>query len=179
LNIRDLDPMKLINTGVRYAVEIKIADTVLETVTGILGSNQPLIDIINYLDLLANEKEMELVGVSNYDRLMQVFHQILDLNLDDVKANKKGKNVYKRNPEATVIGKIVKIKKTNSQTKRALEVYDALGRGFYKKSTRKILPIFLGMGRRRSYENLCEDLTLNGKLDDKGKHTPKYQYFRM
>lgn len=162
-----LDPFKLLDGG--YVLQLSLIENAAlkaERACALLAPDK-VDSTLEYFHALAGRTGFIPEGELVNRRLGEVQSRLVLLNLEDVELRRKGKNLYKTDPAATVLGKIVaRFKKREASESPAYvrDVYDDLGRELYR--ARSALPhfLFFKSPRRAAYDALIVELLKNGEL---------------
>lgn len=163
LTISNIDPMTLINGQLKATVVLVLGDTVLEQKEMIIMSKNRTKDLVSYYAQIANGRGYIPSSSNQEDRLAQVASSVKTTNHDELQAHRKGDNIWKHNPDITVVGQLRLAKSLGNLTEDGKRNYDALARQMW--TDKKILRSFLGIQpKRKAFKGILEQLTISGKL---------------
>jgi len=160
-----LDPLELIKGRKEGVVTLRHNSSVLETIPVVLQSSNKTEDTISYFDQLANDKGTVPSNTAYTDRVEEVKTYLAKINSSEVDTNSKrgGRNMYRKDPESTVVGKIARTFTQSEQSDVSKDRYDSLAKIAIKE--RKKFKSFLGIAPKRShYTKLVRVFAKNKKL---------------
>lgn len=155
LHFTAVDPLDLIHSQIQVSVVLKMgdlhSDQTIETVA-IGDVNEALVD---YFNGLANNRAFSPISKGRDRQIDLVTEELVSENNEETRALKKGKNQFKKNPDSTIVGDLVKTFEANVQTSDAKNRYHKLAVALWP--ARKNLKNFLFFGgKRKSYEKLLQ-----------------------
>jgi hypothetical protein len=161
LSFTNIDPMILINQSVPMKMIVTMNDFVMDVREITVRSTSPKEDLIGYFNELANDRGFVPSSISREDQTTKVMRQIVEADDRETKGNRSvfEKNIYKREPQTTLIGKILSQMKSSAQTQNARNVYDQLAKELWPH--RKNFRRWLGMiksGKQIRWEKMCKQL---------------------
>jgi len=165
LSYTGLDPLELITGEAVAVVSLKHNDTVLDTREIKLGSSSRVEDLVSYFDQVANGKGTLASGVSAAERTEELKRILASWNSSEVDRNsgRGGHNMYRKEPETTIVGKLARTFTASVQSESAKEQYDLLAKVLIKE--REKFKSFIGIAPKRShYTDLVRTFSKNKKL---------------
>ncbi len=165
LPFANLDPLALIAGGIEATVVVAMNGAPADGATLRLAPANKDVELVKYFDLLANGRGLVPPGMNRDDRLNEVRGTIVRINDDETKRYRSGRNLYKHEPQTTMIGKVVHQFRGASagMPSGVREEYHDLGKKMWpsRKNLRKFL--FIRGPKRKAYENMCKSLSKSGK----------------
>ncbi len=165
LSFNGLDPLALITSQATAVVTLKHNDSVLDTREISLTSGNRVEDLVSYFDQLANDKGTVPSGIGANDRVEEVRKLVTSWNSSEVDKNSSrgGTNMYRKDPESTIVGKLARNFRAGTQSEVAKDRYDTLAKVVIKERSK--FKSFLGIAPKKShYTDIVREFAKNKKL---------------
>lgn len=157
LDIDGLDPLALIDGEIALKVYVYRGDLQLDELPVRTEVASPFDALIGYYDRLANQKGYVPASTDFERQIAEVQSRLVHANRENVEDHRKGRNVFKKRPYTTVIGKIVAEYEAHAQSEKANRQYATLKNALREHRARLKNFLFFG-GKKRSYDRLLERL---------------------
>lgn len=163
LQLTNIDPMTLINGQIKAKIVLLMGEKILETKELVISSKNRTKDLVNYYAQVANGRGYIPSNSNQEDRLGQVAASVKTTNHDELQAHRKGENIWKHNPDSTLVGQLRLAKALGNNSEEAKRSFDQLAHAMWKD--KKVLRSFLGIApKRKAFKHILEDITISGKL---------------
>lgn len=155
LSFSNVDPMDLISGRVKASVILSMGDSAADQAEVALSIPNVDAALASYFNVLANGRGFVPVGASTESQIDEVRQTIVGNNQAETKNLKKGPNVYKKTPDATIPGMLAKSFEATTQSPASRDAYDVLAKAMWP--ARKNLKNFLFFGgKKKSYDQLVQ-----------------------
>jgi hypothetical protein len=151
LNFSGVDPLTIINSGMTAYLSVKHNDKEVESIQLKLGSANQDVDLVSYFDAVANSRGFVPSTSSEEDRSAELINALGKKNADEVSrnSNRGGRNMYRKSPESTIVGKLAAKYSSTEQSEQAKERYDRLARIVIKERSK--FKSFLGIAPKKNH----------------------------
>jgi hypothetical protein len=157
LDFSRVDPLEILAGRVRIEAKVLLGETPMDVASQTLEVKNRNEAIASYFNALAREEGMVPAGTSLEAQIGAISALIVSENLEEVQSNSRGRNVFKKDPDSLLIGKLVTIREATTQTATSRAQYAKLAKALApaRKNLRNFL--FFG-GKRKSYDRLVSRL---------------------
>lgn len=165
LTFSNIDPLELIRRNVNALITVSMNGSILDQAGVELTVDDPELELARYFTQVANGRGLVPAGVSRENRLSDLRLSLSRINEEETRSMRKnGPNLWKKDPGATMVGKLVELKTSTDQSEAAVKQFDQLAKQLWE--ARKNLPkfLFIKSGKRGAYEGLVKRLSKSGKL---------------
>ncbi len=165
LSFTGLDPLELITGQANAIVTLKHNDSILDTRELVLASGNRVEDLLAYFDQLANDKGTVPSGIGSNERVEEVRKLAASWNSSEVDKNSSrgGTNMYRKDPESTIVGKLARNFRAGTQSEVSKDRYDTLAKVVIKERSK--FKSFIRIAPKRShYTKLVREFSKNKKL---------------
>jgi hypothetical protein len=165
LQFSGIDPLTLINSSVKATVTLKHNGRELDTYTQDLAAEKRTDALVSYFTEASNSKAFIPDFLSEDNRVEALINQLAIANGNEVATHSKrgGYNIYRKDPEATVVGKLASSFEKTIQNEKAKDRFDSLAKITIKE--RKKFKRFLFWAPKQShYTDLVRKFSKNKKL---------------
>lgn len=153
LNFTQIDPIDLIHSQIKASVILRMGTLNSDQTSEVIAIGDANEALVDYFNGLANNKAFTPIQKGRDHQIDLVSEELVSENNEETRELKKGKNQFKKNPDSTIIGDLVKTFETNVQSSDAKNRYNTLAKALWP--ARKNLKNFLFFGgKRKSYEKL-------------------------
>ena len=162
-----VDPLDIINGTVAAKAVVMMNGKAIEQSSGSVTVSNPTADLAAYFNALVNGAGFVPASTDRDNRIASVTNTLTKNNEKDVQYYRRAvdENVWKDAPTTTTLGELVDQFHATAQSADAKLKYDALAQTMWasRKEFRRVLFIFKS-GKRKLYDALVQELSLNGKL---------------
>ena len=159
IDVSGLDPYALLTSNLSGQLELKLGDQQIESRNVSLGSNNRINDSIEYFDQLANGNGVIPTGIGAGTQTQKVLELLVNHNDSETDRNsgRGGSNMYRKDANSTVVGKIRDTKMKREQSAAAKGQYARLGNILMKAKDK--FKSFLGIApKRKHYVQIVEEI---------------------
>lgn len=166
LQFSGIDPLALINSSVKASITLKHNGKDLDTYTQDLSAEKRTDALVSYFNDASNSKAFIPSFLTEDNRIEALIGQLASANGNEVTKNsgRGGRNMYRKEPDTTIVGKLAASFERSVQSEKAKDRYDTLSKIVIKE--RKKFKSFLGIiaPKKNHYTKLVRKFSKNKKL---------------
>lgn len=159
IDVQGLDPYALLTTNLSGQLVLKLGDQQIESRVVSLGSTDRTNDSVEYFDQLANNRAVIPAGIGAGTQTQKTLELLVSLNDNETDRNsgRGGSNMYRKDAQSTIVGKIRDTKLKREQIAQAKLQYSRLGNILMKAKDK--FKSFLGIApKRKHYTQIVEQI---------------------
>lgn len=164
LPFSNVDSFSFINGEVKATVVLAMNGTQTDIGELKLAAANREEGLASYFNALANGKGYVPSNQDRSDRLAEVAKVVAQINDQETRDHRSGSNLFKHNPDALMVGKLVRVYRSAVQSTEAKEAYYNLAKALWpaRKNLRKFL--WIRGPKRKAFENMVKELAGGRKL---------------